>query len=418
MSGGGTAGWLAARLAPLRGGGRGWVLLTVAAGWFATLGLRFVIPALLPRIKETFDASNAAAGLAVTVIWLTYAGMQLPAGALVDRVGERVLLTASLLLFGFLPTFALFLATAALFGLGTGLFGPPRGTVLANTFTDNDGAAFGATLAAGSVGAAVLPFVATWVSVGTAGRFGGWAGWQVALASFAPLFFVLAGGVWWALPGRDERRRATDHAASADVEPDGGRRHSRAVLGAATARPVVIATLGGTFMLFTLQGLTAFFTTYLVEVKGFSEGVAGGLFSLLFLAGAGFQAGAGRVADRYGHRTVLVAIAVLGIPPLVVIPLVDGLAAFALLTVVLGIRIAVGPVLNAYLVGILPTAVQGSAWGLIRTTFFGIGATGSLAVGVVADAGRFDLAIYGLAALTIPAIAIFALVPARETAAA
>src|SRR6056297_4051038 len=99
MSEGDATGPLA-RFAPLRGDGRGWVLVTVAGGWFFTLGLRFVIPALLPRIKDTFGVGNAAAGLAVTVVWLTYAGMQLPAGAMVDRVGERKLLTASLLVAG------------------------------------------------------------------------------------------------------------------------------------------------------------------------------------------------------------------------------------------------------------------------------------------------------------------------------
>lgn len=433
-----SSGWLAARLAPLRGDGRGWVLLTVAAGWFATLGLRFVIPALLPRIKDTFAISNAAAGLAVTIIWLTYSGMQLPAGALIGRLGERWLLSTSLvlaggslLMFGVLPTFALFLLAAALFGLGTGLFGPPRGTILSNTFRANDGAAFGATLAAGSIGAAVLPFVATAGSAWLDGRIAGLAGWQLTLAGFAPLFFVLAVGVWWAVPSRSDRvtspsvediDESTADGASKQREADGGRDVDetstlRAIVGAATQRPVLIAALGGTFMLFTFQGLSAFYTTYLVEQKGLTEATAGGLFALLFLSGAVFQTTAGRAADRFGHRAVLTAIALLGIPPLVALPLVDGRLALAVVTLPLGIRIAMGPVINAYVVSILPASVQGTTWGLVRTGFFAIGSLGSFAVGAVADAGQFDAAMYGLAALTLPAVAIFWVLPDRDPAA-
>ncbi|MFB6179195.1 MAG: MFS transporter [Halorientalis sp.] len=411
------AGWLAGHVAPLRGEGRGWVLLTVAGGWFATLGLRYVIPGLLPRIKDTFGISNAAAGVAVTVIWLTYAGMQLPAGALIGRIGERILLTvsllvagASLLLFGILPTYALFLVTATLFGLATGLFGPPRGTVLSNTFRANDGAAFGATLAAGSIGAAVLPFVATTASSRLDGSFGSLAGWQLALAGFAPLFLALAVGIWWAVPGRNDRAadQPTDTSGCDNPAPDGGR--TATVLGAATQRPVVVAALGGAIMLFTFQGLSAFYTTYLVEQKGISTATAGALFALLFVAGAICQSAAGRAADQYGHSRVLTGIAILGIPPLIALPLVDGRLALAALTIPLGLRLAMGPVLNAYVISVLPSAVEGTAWGLVRTCFFAVGSLGSVAVGAVADL-HFDAAIYGLAVLTVPAIAIFWYLP-------
>lgn len=421
---------LRGRLAPLQGDGRGWVLVTVAAGWFVTLGLRFVIPALLPRIKDSFGVDNAAAGLAVTLVWLTYAGMQLPAGALVDRVGERRLLTASLLVagaslvaFGFVPTFAVFLLAASLFGLGTGLFGPPRGTVLSNTFRDNDGAAFGLTLAAGSIGAAALPFVATQVSTRADGLVAGWAGWEVALASFAPAFLVIAAGTWWAVPDRENRRLATATDGGSDGSEDeadadgtdGGT--ARAVYAAATSRTVLVAVIGAVFMLFTFQGLTAFYTTYLVERKSLAPGTAGALFALLFLAGAGFQFVAGRAADRFGHGRVLVAIALVGVPPLVALPYVDGVLALAALTVPLGVRLGVGPVVNAYVVAAIPASVQGTTWGLVRTMFFALGSTGSVAVGVFADAGQFDLAMVGLAVLTLPSAAIFAMLPARGQAA-
>ncbi|MFB6371951.1 MAG: hypothetical protein ABEN55_02265, partial [Bradymonadaceae bacterium] len=63
--------------------------------------------------------------------------------------------------FSLTPVFALFLLACAVFGLGTGLFGPPRATVLTRAYPENDGAAFGLVLAAGSIGAAALPVAAS-----------------------------------------------------------------------------------------------------------------------------------------------------------------------------------------------------------------------------------------------------------------
>ncbi|MFB6076557.1 MAG: MFS transporter [Candidatus Nanohaloarchaea archaeon] len=158
-------------VAPLRGDGTGWFVLYVASGWFLTLGARFLIPAILPAIKAEFGVGNTGGGLVVTAIWLTYGLMQYPAGSLTDRLGERVLLTGSTILaavslvgVGVVPTYSLLLLAAAGFGLGTGLYGPARGTALTKSFDEHEGAAFGAVLGAGSIGAAALPFAATVVT--------------------------------------------------------------------------------------------------------------------------------------------------------------------------------------------------------------------------------------------------------------
>jgi len=124
-------------IADLRSQGRVHLLITVATGWFLILGMRFVVPAVLPTIRAEYQIDNATAGFAVTVLWITYAVMQFPTGALVDRVGERVLLVTSLLFsglsllaYGVSPVFSLFLLVTAAFGFGTGLYGPSRGTLL------------------------------------------------------------------------------------------------------------------------------------------------------------------------------------------------------------------------------------------------------------------------------------------------
>lgn len=396
-------------LRDVHGDGRGWTLLAVAAGWFFLLGLRFVVPALLPSITQDFPVSNATAGAAITLLWVTYAVMQFPAGALVDRLGERRLLVASVLVAGagllgyaFSPTFAVFLAATAAFGFGSGLYGPPRGTVLSRTFPDRDGVAFGGVLAAGSLGSALLPALATAVAAV--------AGWRTAIGVTVPAFLLVGVALWRVVP-----ETGGSGATATDGGATGLRVTAAAVLAGVRSRAVTLAVVAATLMLFVFQGLTAFLTTYLVEVKGLSEGTAGVLFGLFFVSGAVWQSLGGGFADRYGHGSVLAAVAFVGAIPLVALPLVSGTPALAVVAALLGIRLAMGPISNAYVVSLLPVDVRGTAWGMLRTVFFSVGAFGSTAVGTMADRALFTEAFFLLAGLSVLAGAVYLFLPSRDS---
>ena len=53
----------------LRGDGRGWTLLAIAAGWVFVLGGRFLVPAVLPQVKTAFAVGDIGVGVAGTIIW-------------------------------------------------------------------------------------------------------------------------------------------------------------------------------------------------------------------------------------------------------------------------------------------------------------------------------------------------------------
>ncbi|HET7324707.1 MAG TPA: MFS transporter [Halococcus sp.] len=390
----------------LHGDGRGWTLLVVAAGWLAILGGRYLFPAILPQIKAFFDVSNATAGLAITVIWAGYAVMQFPAGVLVDRLGERSLLTASLavaaasvVVVGLAPSFWLFMVGCGVFGLGTGLYGPARGTALSNTF-ESDGAAFGLTLAAGSVGSAAFPLAASLLVDSL--------GWQTTVLLLIAPFLVVAVGAWRAIPQFT--------LAGGPGERYSARRLLGALRTAVSRRAVVVASSAVTLMLFVLQGLTAFLPVYLITIKGISQEVAAVLFALFFISGAVSQSVAGGLADYYGDRMVLLTTAVFGVFPLLALPFVGGLVPLGILSVLLGIRLAAAPVNNAYIVAVLPDSVQGTAWGFLRTGYFLLGSTASTFVGILFDRGLAGEAFVALAVLTAIAAVCYAFLPARETA--
>ena len=390
------------RVAALRHGNPRRLLAAVATGWFLVLGMRFVVPAVLPTIRAEFVVSNTSAGLAVTVLWLTYAVMQFPAGVYVDRVGERALLVGSALLSGVgllaylvAPTYALFVLATAGFGLGTGLYGPPRGTLLSRTFDAREGVAFGAVMAAGSIGSAVLPLAAALVTT----RYG----WRAGLAAAAPLFFLVAGGLWLSVSDRETataKRSLTD-----DI---------RTVLASLRDRRLALAVLGAMVMLLVFQAVTAFLTTYLVTARSLTQGTAGAVLSGLFVGGAVSQAATGRLADRYGSPNVLVGVAVVSAVPLALYPLLEGQLLLGLGAGVIGFRMSTGPLANAYIVDLLPDAAEGTGWGLLRTGFFAIGSFGSTFIGAFADRGLFDASFYVMAALTLLAGVVFLVLPRRE----
>ena len=390
----------------LRGDGRGWALLAIAVGWLFILGGRFLVPAVLPQVKATFDLGNADAGIAITVLWATYALMQSPAGLLVDRLGERRLLAGSLLLsaggaaaIGLAPGFGVFVLASAVLGLVTGLYGPARGTAISRTFPTNDGAALGAALAAGSVGSAVLPFLA--------GALVGNLGWRVVVGGMLVPYLAAGAFAWWAVPGR-EGGASPEPTPPAELLGDVGR--------AIRNRAVLIAVGAVTLMLFAFQGLSAFLPTYLVEAKGFEQSTAAGLFALLFVGGAVAQAVAGTLADALGERVVLAASAAVGAVTVAAVPFVDGVLPMAVVVTLVGSRLAIAPVSNAYVIAVLPEEVTGTAWGVVRTAFFLLGAGGSTVVGTLAEVGLFDESFLLLAGLTGLAAVLFAFVPSREDA--
>jgi predicted MFS family arabinose efflux permease len=420
----------------LRGDGRGWTLLAIAAGWVFVLGGRFLVPAVLPQVKTAFAVGDVGVGVAVTIIWASYGLMQTPAGLLVDRVGERrllagsvVLTTISVVVIGAAPAFLAFLVGCAGFGLATGLYGPARGTALSRTFPDHDGAAIGATLAAGSVGSAVLPLAA--------GALVGTVGWRLLVGGLAVPFAAAGVLIWATVPSfssgdsaaadtasadgglsgddavsTDDRSSPTD-TTSPDDEPATNGVPVDEVIAAIGTRQVAIAVTALTLMTFVFQGVSAFYVTYLTSVGEFAQSTAAAMFALVFVGGAIAQVVAGSLADTFGDRPVLVVVAAATVPVLAVIPLLDSLLAVAVASLLLGIRLGVPAVSNAYIIAVLPESVTGTAWGVIRTTSFLLAATGSTVVGVFADRGLFDEAFVVLAGVTAVGTLLYTQLPAR-----
>lgn len=387
----------------LRGDGRGRILTVVAVGWLLVLGTRVVLPALLPQVKTAFGIDNATAGLLVSVLWAAYAVTQFPAGMMVDRIGERTTLTASAVVTAagaaaltFAPSFVVFVLGSVLFGLGSGLYAPPRVTVLSRIYPDRDGTALGITFAVGNLGAAALPLIAGALAV--------WVHWRLGFGFVVIPLALVAVGLWVYVPSRpSEQARAAERFT---------RRTAVRLFRGVTDRDVALAWVAMTLVLVTYQGITAFLPTYLVEVKGLSQTTASTLYGLFYASGAVSQWFAGNAADRYGERVVLAALAGFGVVTLGLLPFVGGTAALAALLALLGTRLGIGPVGNGFVAALLPDEIQGAGYGLFRTFYLAVGASGSLIVGVLAERGLFDEAFLLLAGVTAAASVLYLFLPA------
>src|SRR5680860_962796 len=283
----------------LRQDGRGWILVTVSAGWFLSRGVRYIYPALLPFLREAFAMDLTTAGMLLTMIWAAYAVGQFPGGIFSDRMGERSTLVFSTAV----ATFALLVVAASnsvwtlflgafAFGLATSLFGPARFTIFTRLYPERAGTAIGITMAAGNIGGTLLPPVA--------GVLASYVTWRLGFGFVIPLFLGVTLALWLAIPGRAS-----------------GSNHSSVSLSLGTVRDVVRESMRGNVPIITLiqvvsafagQGFISFYPLYLVEVKGLSPSIAATIFAFYFAFAVIAQPLAGMSRDRFGPRVSLMTL--------------------------------------------------------------------------------------------------------------
>lgn len=380
--------------------GRIGVLVAVGFGWFLILGVRLVVPALFPSIKAEFVFSNTIAGSIYTVLLGVAALLQFPGGVIADRVGGRSVLAlgfgaglAGIALLALAPVVWVFVLGIVLFGVGTGLYGTPRVTVLSAVYPERDGTAIGICSAAGNVGTTVLPVLAAVIAAAV--------GWRYGFAFALPLLVLGLALIWRFVPA--------DAGQTAGGSPP--REEAVHILRGLTDRGVLLASTIMMVMFFTYQGLTAFLPTYLVAAKALSEQMAATLFGAFFAGGVVFQVLGGNLGDKFGHRRMLVVLLLASAVPLFALPFVSGLG--PLIVVVLSMSVVLGfwPIAFSYTIRALPDEVQASGLGLLRTVYLLVGAFGSTAVGVLADADLFDGAFFLLSGLALLSAVLGALLP-------
>lgn len=365
-----------------RSDGRGLLLLTLAAGWFFTTGIRLIYPVIVPQIRTTFGINNTLAGLLFTVMVVMIAFTQFPSGIMSDRFGERTVLllsivgsTAAVVLLAGAPVFFVFLVGCVLYGLAAGLFQSPTISALTRIFPQRSGSTHGVIFASGSIGTSVLPVIAGGIAVTI--------GWRFAYMLSIPVFALLVLGIWYLVPERKPEQR-TDAASSLHTAVSG--------IHGVLRRDILFVAGAMILVVIVFHGVSAFLPTYLMEVKETSQSVATTVFGLFFVGGFVLQLIAGIGADRWSNRAILFTITVVAAVSVVGLTRSSGIVPIAVLSITLSSVAAYISVANTYFASTLPDDTQGSGIGALRTVIIGIGGTSPLLTGYFGDANQFDVA--------------------------
>ena len=336
--------------------------------------------------------SPATAGLAATAVWVGSALPRLPTGYLLTVVrrhrailGMGVFLSATAAFTAISPGIWFTVAGALFIGLATGVFFIAANPLVSELYPERVGVALGLRGMSSQIAAVVSPFL-----IGFAIARGSW---RIAFGALAALALIVT-----AVFGLSTRRAELPDAGADD----------RDLLGAIRAQWYLIAA-GVVFVGFSgfvWQGLFNFYVTYL-GVKGIPSETANALLTITFAAGVPSFLVAGRLADRVNYLPLLLSILGGFVVCLLAFTVVDGVLAIAAVSIVMGLVVhGLFPVADAYLLDTLPDENRASAYSGYSAVMMLIQAPGSVAVGVLVQAGLAYSDIFRGYALLVAVVAV------------
>jgi MFS family permease len=381
---------------------KGAVLGACTLAFFATMAARLVISPVVPLMGEEFAVSNGALGLALSGMWAAYAAAQFPSGLLADRFGERRVIlvavggtaAASALLAG-APTYGVVLVGAVMLGGVAGLHYSVATTLLTRRLP-NTGAAIGIHTAGAPVAGFLIP--------AAAGIVGAWFGWRWAVALGA--LIALPAALLFARVVRPTPPARPDESMWSRVR---GRGLLRILVRPAIAVPLGLSAVGA----FVWQATASFLPTFLVVYHGYSDPAAGALFSIYFGVQGVVQPVLGGMSDRVGRYPAVAVVLGLGIVGYALLLVGSGLWVIVAAIAGAGIAMSWGAALLPVFMDHLAPAERSVGFGLIRTTYMVMGASGSVVTGLVADGWGWRSAVMGLAVLQAGMLLTIMLGPLR-----
>ncbi|WP_122091047.1 MFS transporter [Halalkalicoccus subterraneus] len=357
------------------------VLALCTLAFFATMVARLVISPVVPAIEAEFGVTSTVTGVALTGLWMAYSLSQFPSGILADRYGERSVILAAIgltaLASGALalsPSIWVFLALTVCLGAVAGLHYSVATTLLTKEF-ENIGSAIGIH----NSGAPLAGLLAPLAAAAVASRIG----WRYSIGlgalSAAPIFFLFAWKVRETEPARPNQPM-----------------RDRIALGPLTellTRPQIAFTaLLAICFEFVWQATASFLPTFLVAHHGYSIGLASAFFSAYFVIHGLTQPTIGSLSDRFGREAVAAACALLGIAGYGLLVLGSSLLVVGAAITLVGTAMSWGAAVLPRFMDYLSPEERGAGFGLVRTSYMLVSATGSAVVGSVADIASWGVA--------------------------
>lgn len=370
------------------------VLVVSTLALFVTVYGRLAISPVVPNIASDFDISNATIGAALSGMWFTYALTQFPSGILAERYGERLLILASIagtvlttVIIVIAPGFAVFSIGVLLLGALAGLHYSVATTLLARVY-DDIGTVIGIHNAGAPLAGLVAPVLVAWVAV----RYGWRSAVSLTVLVGVP---VLAFAVWQIRPTKP--RQPTEplaHLVDFDLM-------TRLLLS-----PTVLFTGAIAIIVeFTWQAVASFLPAFFAQYHEYSTGLAGVLFGVYFITQGALQVGVGVVADRFGRDLTITLCMGAGIGGFALLVAGNGIATITVGTLLLGIGMGWGAAVFPRFMDRLSADEQSFGFGLFRTVYMIVAASGSVVVGFLADGFGWAVS-FGFLALLLALVCV------------
>ncbi|WP_225335313.1 MFS transporter [Halomicrobium urmianum] len=364
------------------------VLTLSSLAFFVTMVGRLAISPVIPDIAADLDISTTAIGAALTGMWITYALVQFPSGVLADRYGERIVILVAVagtgltaVVIAAAPAFGLFVVGTLLLGAAAGLHYSVATALITRTY-DDIGTAIGLLNAGGPMAGLITPVVVAWVAVTY--------DWRLAIGLTAVIAVPVAALFWYGVRPTEPQR--PNQSLRDRLDPD--------EIGALLSRRTIVFTgVVAVLFDFTWQALSSFLPTFFVQHHGYSQTLAGTLFAVYFAGHGVLQIGVGALADRYGRDAAAVACAVTGIAGLAVLVVGSRLWVLVGALLLLGFGMGWAAAVFPRFMDNLAASEQNFGFGLIRTSYMVVAATGSVVVGALADRLDWTAAFGALIAL-------------------
>jgi MFS family permease len=358
------------------------VLGSAVAANFGQFGARIAISPFVLAIGTEFGKSKGEIGAVLALMWAVYACFQFPSGAFADRYGERRVVLVALglatvggLLVAWSPTFPAFALAALVLGSGAGMYFA-AGTALLDRRFVNTGWVFSLHSAGGPLAGLAVPVGASAVAATYGWRSGIFVGAAVAAVGFA-----VAGLAVGSTPAASPGARVRDRLTPGTV---------RELL---SRPPVAFMTVLGVIGMYVFQSFVSFFPTFLQEYHGLTTGAASLATGVAFVLIAVALPLMGRAGDAHGLDYFLVVPFLVTAAGFAVLLVPGGLLTVGVGVVLVGVGLTWGGVIQSRFMREFADDERGTGFGLVRTTFVFLGASGNVATGYLAEAGGWPVAV-------------------------
>ena len=355
------------------------ILLIIGLVHLLNDAIQALIPAMFPILQLSMGLTFTQLGLIAFALNLTSSLIQPVVGMYTDKKPSPYALPIGLgftfvgvLGLAYAPSFWFVVISVIFIGLGSATFHPEGSRVAFMAAGTRRGLAQSIYQVGGNSGQALAPLITALI--------------LVPLGQFGAIWFTLVAAIAIGLLIYIARWYSEQVRLQASVKKESIKKKKQSRL---HRRTVTFAIMLLIFLVFARSwfhaGITNFYAFYVIDQYGATIQQAQVYLFIFLAAGAIGTFAGGPLADKFGKRNIIM-LSMLGSAPLtLILPHVGEVAAYPLIAVIGFIILSSFSVAVVYAQELVPGKI-GTVSGLIIGLAFGMGALGSIALGLMADA--------------------------------